>query len=312
MKLSRIASILKGINSISFEATNEPMAIRAFSLCPVEIIDTYSEYIAKQPSLPVPASSPMQIKIQGEDSFRRSDPSLFASYDRSSPVTEPYSVKNSVFNYTGGNSWKNSGQWIDWEFTVPENGWYTISVQARQLYQRGYIACRTFYIDNKIPFDGVKAVEFKYSTDWNFVTLSDEEENPYQFYFEKGTHTLRMEVTLGLVGPIINRLEDSIFRLNTIYRTILVLTGTHPDAFRDYDIEKAYPNELEAMNLEAKRLYKIVDDFVKITGQKSDKIAPAQTLAIQLEEFYKNPHKITKSFQNFKDNITSLGASLFI
>ena len=300
----------KGVNTIALESTNEPMAIRSLSLVPVEKIDTYQEYLAKQPCAPSAASSPFQIKVQGEDSVRRSDPSLFARYDRSSPVTEPYSVKNTVFNYSGGDSWKNAGQWIDWEMDVPESGWYTISIQARQLYQRGYVACRSLYIDGKIPFDGVKAIEFGYSSDWNLVTLSDKEKTPYQFYLEKGKHTVRMEVTLGLIGPVINQLEDSVFRLNLIYRTILVLTGTQPDAFRDYEIDKAYPDEVEAMGLEAKRLYKMVDDFVKITGQKSDKIASAQTLAVQLEEFHKNPHKIAKTFQNFKDNITSMGSSI--
>ena len=303
----------KGLNSISFEATNEPMAIRGLALKPVEKLDSYDEYLAKQPAIPMTYAlpeSPVHLKVQGEDSVRRSDPSLFARYDRSSPVTEPYDIKHTRFNYTGGDSWKSSGQWIEWDMEVPYTGWYTISVQARQLYQRGYVACRSFYIDGKIPFDGVKAVEFGYSSDWNLVTLSDENKTPYKFYLEKGSHTLRMEVTLGLIGPVINQLEDSVFRLNSIYRTILVLTGRQPDAFRDYEIEKAYPEEVEAMNIEAKRLYKMVDDFAKVTGQKSDKIAPAQTLAVQLEEFYKNPYKITKSFQNFKDNITSMGSAI--
>lgn len=300
----------KGINTISFESTNEPMNIRSLVLKPVEKIDTYDEYLAKQPAAVSSSSSPVQVKVQGEDSVRRSDPSLFARYDRSSPVSEPYDIKHTRFNYTGGDSWKSSGQWIEWNLDVPETGWYTISVQARQLYQRGYIACRSFYIDGKIPFDGVKAVEFDFSSDWNLVTLSDENKSPYKFYLEKGIHTLRMEVTLGLIGPVINQLEDSVFRLNSIYRTILVLTGTQPDAFRDYEIEKAYPEEVEEMSIESKRLYKIVDDFAKVTGQKSDKIASAQNLAVQLEEFHKNPHKITKSFQNFKDNITSMGSSI--
>lgn len=300
----------KGINTISFESTNEPMNIRSLVLKPVEKIDTYDEYLAKQPVALSSSSSPVQVKVQGEDSVRRSDPSLFARYDRSSPVSEPYDIKHTRFNYTGGDSWKSSGQWIEWNLDVPESGWYTISVQARQLYQRGYIACRSVYIDGKIPFDGVKAVEFDFSSDWNLVTLSDEKKTPYKFYLEKGSHTLRMEVTLGLIGPVINQLEDSVFRLNSIYRTILVLTGTQPDAFRDYEIEKAYPEEVEEMSLESKRLYKIVDDFARVTGQKSDKIASAQNLAVQLEEFHKNPHKITKSFQNFKDNITSMGSSI--
>ena len=64
------------------------------------------------------------------------------------------------------------------------------------------------------------------------------------------------------------------------------------------------------MHIESCRLYKLIDQFVAITGEKSDKIAPAETLAIQLEQFYKRPDKITQAFANFKDNITSLGSSL--
>lgn len=301
----------KGQNSITLTSTNEPMAISKMNLVPVLTYDTYEQYCAKQPvKLDGYQGKPATVKIQGEDSVIRSDPSLFARYDRSSATTEPYSVKNTILNYTGGDSWKTPGQWIEWNMDVPEDGWYTISVKARQLYQRGYIACRSVYIDGEIPVDGLKNVGFEYSTDWNLHTLADENNVPYKFYLSKGSHTIRFEVTLGEIGTIINELQDSIFRLNQIYRTILVLTGTYPDQFRDYEIDKVYPNEVEGMYLESCRLYKLIDKFVSITGEKSDKIASAETLAIQLEQFYKRPDKITRAFANFKDNITSLGSSL--
>lgn len=301
----------KGQNKITLESTNEPMAISALSLVPVKKYDTYDQYLAKQKSKPEnDKSTGVSIKIQGEDSVRRSDPSLFARYDRSSATTEPYSVTKTILNYTGGDSWKSPGQWIEWEMEVPEDGWYTISIKGRQFYQRGYIACRSVYIDGEIPVDTLKSVGFDYSSDWSLVTLKDENKVPYKFHFTKGKHTIRLEVTLGDIGAVINDLQDSIFRLNIIYRTILVLTGTNPDQFRDYKIDKVYPNEVEAMMLESRRLYQQVDNFVALTGEKSDKIAPAETLAIQLEQFYKRPDKITKAFQNFKDNITSLGSSL--
>ena len=149
-----------------------------------------------------------------------------------------------------------------------------------------------------------------FDRDWNLVTLSDDDNKPLDFYFKKGTHKIRLEVTLGEIGNLISEIQDSIFRLNQVYRTILVLTGTMPDQYRDYEIEKVYPDEVELMNLESKRLFHYVDKFVQITGQKSNQISPAETLAIQLEKFYARPEKITQSFVNFKDNITSLGASL--
>ena len=103
---------------------------------------------------------------------------------------------------------------------------------------------------------------------------------------------------------------DSIYRLNQIYRRILVLTGVNPDRFRDYKLGRVYPDVIEAMDLESKRLYKLVDDTVAITGEKSDRVAVAQTLAVQLEQFVDRNERITQSFGNFKDNITSLGTAL--
>ncbi len=300
----------KGINTIALESTNEPMAISGITLVPVKNYDTYESYLAKQNSKPADETKNIFFKVQGENAVSRSDPSLFARYDRSSATSEPYSVKNTVLNYIGGDSWKDPGQWIEWDFEIPEDGWYTISVKGRQMYQRGYVACRSVYIDGEIPFESLKNVGFSYSSDWSLVTLSDDDNKPLDFYFKKGTHKIRLEVTLGEIGNLISEIQDSIFRLNQVYRTILVLTGTMPDQYRDYEIEKVYPDEVELMNLESKRLFHYVDKFVQITGQKSNQISPAETLAIQLEKFYARPEKITQSFVNFKDNITSLGASL--
>ena len=63
------------------------------------------------------------------------------------------------------------------------------------------------------------------------------------------------------------------------------------------------------MDIESKRLFKLVDDMVDYSGQKGDYIASAQTMAQQLERFVKKPQKITLEFLTFKDNITALGTA---
>ena len=118
-----------------------------------------------------------------------------------------------------------------------------------------------------------------------------------------------MEATLGTMGEILSDLENSTYRLNQIYRKILVYTGANPDKYRDYKIDSVYPEIMEAMELESLRLYKIVDDMVAYSGQKADQIASAQTVAQQLERFVKKPQKITTEFSTFKDNITALGTA---
>ena len=299
----------EGENTLTLKAVNEPMVIGAITLEPVAESPAYAEYYASVQG-GKPADKSFLLTLEGEASSVRSDPSLYARYDRSSPATQPKSLTKTVLNYIGGDPWNKAGQWIEWDFEVPEDGLYNITIKARQKYERGGMSCRSVYIDGEIPFKELESISFKYDTNWTTRTLADEEGTPYRFYLTAGKHTIRLEVTMGDMGPILQRVEDSIFNLNLIYRKILVLTGASPDRFRDYNIPAVYPEVMEAMDLESKRLYKLVDDTVAVTGQKSDRVAVAQTLAHQLEGFVDDQYRLTSSFQNFKDNITSLGTAM--
>ena len=301
----------QGQNKLSFKGANEPMIIRSIKLMPVTKRASYEEYLADQPKVQMSSEgTKYQTTIQGEKAVTRSSPSLYARYDHASPSTEPYDVYHTILNYIGGDPWNTAGQWIEWSFEVPEDGYYNISIKARQTYQRGGLSCRTVYIDGEVPFEEMSSVAFAYDTNWNMRTLADEAGNAYRFYLTKGEHTIRLEVTLGDMGSILKEMEASIYRLNQIYRKVLVLTGVTPDRFRDYHLDKVYPEVIEAMALESLRLYKLVDDTVARTGQKNDRVAVAQTLAVQLEQFVERHERITQSFSNFKDNITSLGTAM--
>lgn len=300
----------QGDNTLTFLAVNEPLVLKSVSVKGIEKGKSYQEYIQAQNGKDATGEGLSYVqKIQGEDSTLRSDSSLYAKYDRSSPTTQPYSVTNTLLNYVGGDAWRSSGQWIEWNMEVPEDGFYSITIKGRQNYSRGSVSNRSLYIDGEIPFEEVKEISFEYSNDWKMMTLCDENGEPYWFYLTKGTHAIRLEATLGGMGSILEAVEDSTYRLNQIYRKLLIYTGPNPDKYRDYNIDRVYPEIIEAMSLESKRLYKVVDDTVAYTGQKADKIATAQTLATQLERFVNRPDKITTQFVNFKDNITALGTA---
>lgn len=300
----------KGENTVTIEGVNEPVALKAVTLKAVKEMATYEEYLAAQTGSAATGEGLTYLqRIEGEDASLRSESSLYAKYDRGSAITSPYSVNKTILNYTGGEAWKTAGQWIQWDFEVPEDGFYNITVKGRQNYSRGIVSARRLYIDGETPFEEAMRVEFEYGDDWNTMTLADDEGTPYKFYLTKGTHTIRLEANLGGIGTILREIEDSTYRLNQMYRTILVYTGSAPDAYRDYKIDQVYPEVLQAMDLEYKRLYKLVDDTVAYTGQKGDQIATVQTLARQLEKFVEKPEKITIEFSGFKDNITALGTA---
>ncbi|MCR4850197.1 MAG: extracellular solute-binding protein [Lachnospiraceae bacterium] len=299
----------KGSNEITLEAENEPMLIKALSVKGITSDISYEEYKASCPQAASSVADDYQFTVQGEDSTYRSESSLYAKYDRSSPTTVPNSVTNTVLNYVGGETWRDNGQWIEWDFEVPEDGYYNIMIKGRQNYNRGSVSNRTVYIDGEVPFRELREVSFAYANDWECKTLGASDGTPFEFYLTKGVHTIRMEATLGGMGPILEELENSTFRLNQIYRKLLVYTGANPDQYRDYHIDTTYPEIMQAMDLESKRLFKIVDDMVAYSGQKADQIATAQTVATQLERFCKKPNKITTEFVSFKDNITALGTA---
>ena len=299
-----------GANRIRLRGINEPMAIRSLTIrAPIQT-KPYSEYIASVDKNRFKNTrNNYLVKVQGEKSSRRSDPSLYPIYDRSSGATEPASVAKIRLNMIGGQSWRVSGQWIEWEFDIPERGMYRISVKGRQNYNRGYVSNRTVLVNGEIPVKELSAVPFRYNNKWVLSTLGNKEEYFY-FPMEAGTNTIRMQATLGGLGDMLSTMEESVFRLNSIYRKILVLTGPEPDIYRDYRVEKVYPEIIEAMQLESKILYKLVDDLTRYSGERSAQAAATLTLARQLEFFVKRPDRIPRTLVNFKQNISSLGDSL--
>jgi len=300
----------QGANTIRLTGVNEPVVIRSLVITAPEKNQNYSDYISSINLNDYKNSrNNYSLKIQGERAVRRSDPSLYPIYDRSSGATEPPSVARIRLNMIGGQSWRVAGQWIEWEFEAPEAGLYRISIKGRQNYNRGYVSNRTIMINGEIPVHELSSVPFNYNNKWKLVTLGDKN-GDFLFPMKAGTNTIRIQATLGDMGEMLNIMEESVFRLNSIYRKILVLTGPEPDIYRDYRVDVVYPEVIQAMELESRILYKLVDDLTNYSGERSAQAAVALTLARQLEFFVRRPDRIPRTLVNFKTNISSLGDSL--
>jgi ABC-type glycerol-3-phosphate transport system substrate-binding protein len=293
-----------GDNTVRLEGINEPAAIRSLALKAPAPGVSYAEYLAGFDQEKFRNSdTSFMLKIQGEDAIRRSDPSLYAVYDRSSGATDPPSAAKIRLNMIGGQNWKAAGQWIEWEFEVPEDGIYRITVKGRQNYNRGYVSNRSVMINGVIPSRELAAVPFKFDNRWKLVTLMS-------FPLNKGRNTLRIQATLGELGGMLNTIEESVYRLNAVYRRIMVLTGAEPDIYRDYLIDMVYPDVITAMELESRILYRLVDTLTAYSGERNAQTALILTLARQLEFFVSRPDKIPSGLVNFKQNISGLGDTL--
>ncbi|MDR2718212.1 MAG: extracellular solute-binding protein [Treponema sp.] len=299
-----------GDNTIRLEGINEPVAIRALHLKAPVPAQNYRQYAAGIDTRHYRNTiDGFMFKIQGEHALYRSDPSLYAIYDRSSGATEPPSVAKIKLNMIGGQSWRVAGQWIEWDIFVPESGMYRFTVKGRQNYNRGFVSNRMVMIDGQVPCVELAAVPFTYNNKWKLATFRDGQ-GDMLFPLERGGHSFRLQAAMGSMGDMLSVMEESVYRLNGIYRKILVLTGTEPDIYRDYRVDVVYPEIITAMELESKILYKLVDDLTAYTGERSAQAATALTLARQLEMLVRRPDKIPRTMVNFKFNISALGDSL--
>jgi len=294
-----------GNNSIIIAGHSEPLAIRSITVLPVADAPSFAEFMA-QTNLAV-YSGDTFLRIQGEHSTARSSPSLFPIFDNSSSITDPPSPSLIVLNMIGGDPWRVPGQWIEWEVNVPRDGLYRISFSARQSYNRGFVSSRSLLINGEIPFQEVAAIPFDFNNSWDLIAPQDAYGNYLLFPLNAGINTIRMEVTLGELGELVDRLLTSVYRLNSMYRQILVLTGPNPDALRDYRVYFWLPDVMVAIHQEIGMLYHIHQDMVEFFGARNEHTSLVASLLRQLQVFHMRPNRIPRQLGHFRNNISALG-----
>lgn len=295
----------KGKNTITLVSSREPVALDYIKIYQVPEVPSYESLIESYEEKGYQETKNIMVKVQGEDAYLKSAPTLYAVNDRSSPATEPYHVSKIRMNTIGGYNWRWPGQWISWKVDVPEDGLYKLGVKFKQNQLRGIFSTRELKINGEIPFKESEKIPFHFRNNWEMKEIG--EDDPYLFYLPKGTHEISLEVTLGDIAPLLRTIEDSVLELNHIYRQILMITGAVPDQFRDYQLEKNIPEMLEVFERQSKVIRDVSKQLELVTGETSDQTAILNTMAYQLEDFVERPETIQRRLDRYKINVGSLG-----
>lgn len=300
----------QGKNTIELSSVKEPMAVCQITLTRKEKILSYAEYKKNWEAAEAKRENALEvIKVQGEDAVKKSHSTLYPISDRSSPATEPYHASKLRLNAIGGVNWQKNGQWITWEFEVPEDGFYEIALKYRQNIKSGVTVVRSLFLDGKIPFKEAKEIKFYYENDWQIKPLGNEEES-FVFYFTKGSHTMKLEVSLGSeMSDILRETDEIVGDLNAAYRQMLMVIGSSPDGLRDYQLELKTPEALNELKVQYEKI-KLLSERVEVytKGSKGMDSAAFDKLINQLKVMTSNPSKIAKQWAAFKDNIASLAS----
>ncbi len=246
------------------------------------------------------------IFVQGENNLYKTASTLYATSDRTECLISPSHPTKQRYNTVGQATWNKSTQAITWEFTVPNDGYYTFSFKVRQNVMRGFYSNRRVYIDGAVPNQYYDDVLFPYSNNWYAQGIEDEEGDNVYVYLTAGKHSITMEAIPGEIGEIMQRLDDIVYELNYYYRRILMITGPEPDEYTDYNVDIAIPSLLDEFRRLQDSLYQEKANIERL-GSGSE-ASTLETMAVVLERCVQKPQDIPVTASTLKDYIASLSA----
>jgi len=293
----------KGEHTLAVQGTSQSGLFRYLRLYQDEI-PSYEEYMTSHAG-EREAEKSIYIQVEGESPSMKSSSQLYAVYDRSSPYTVPYHSTALRYNTVGGGNWSDSGQWIEWQVEVPEDGLYRLGLRYKQDENKGQSSLRRLEIDGQVPFEEVGGLTFGYSVSWQSDFLGNQGE-PYLFYLTAGRHSLRMEVVLGEMEQVVERMQGTLQKVNALYREIIMITGTDPDIYRDYGLEAAIPDLEDKLASILGELNSYVDYLEALYGKGCYSSRILTQMTTQIQSFCEKPYTIAKRLSVFKTNIEAL------
>lgn len=295
----------KGQHKFGLKCIREALAIDSIKLFQVKANPSYKEVLDDYKAKGYKSGPDSFVyKVQGENTNTVSHGTLYPMYDRSNAATEPNDPSKVRLNTIGAVNWKYPGQWITWKVTVEKDGLYNIGIKARQNFVRGMNSVRKLYIDGKVPFKEAENVKFPYSANWYMKTVGDE--SPNQFYLTKGTHEIKLEVSLGEMADTLRNVDNDVYQLNYLYRKIIMITGASPDPYNDYYLDEEIPGLMDGFKTVSASLKKEEAFVSKLTGGSGSEASYLEEVASQLESFIKDPDSIPKRLDKFKSNVSAL------
>jgi ABC-type glycerol-3-phosphate transport system substrate-binding protein len=225
-----------GEHSFEFEVTQESLLLGSVYLEPFSSYPDYSEY---QRAFPAQDTSGVLIELEAEHPTFKNDTSIHSVSHRSLTVT-PYDTYKLLMNTLGGERWQHSGSAVFYEFTVPADGYYSITLKALQNFRSNFTVFRRITIDETVLFEQLNQYPIPYTSEWIHLTLGGEE--PFRIYLTQGTHLLGIEATNSPYEPAIEKIRKVLIDINTLSLEIKRLTGNQVDRYKEWVISDYIPD----------------------------------------------------------------------
>ncbi len=247
------------------------------------------------------------IELEAEDMYRKNDSSITGGVDRTDPATTPNDYMYKKINTLDGSKYLKPGQAVTWKFEVEKDGKYQINFRYLQDGLPGLFAARNLYIDGQPIAVEADAVRFGYTEKWQLATVTDTNGDVLTVDLPAGEHTLTLEVSLGPLQSYVQRIDEVIFGLNTLYRKIIMITSTSPDVYRDYALEEEIPFLIPCFEEIYKELEAICDEL-EAFGASGGMLSILNQVIEQLKEFCEDSYYLQERLGQYTSNISSLSS----
>ncbi len=330
--------VLQAGDVITFEGKSSEVAIAEIVLSPADTVKSYADYINELNSLGLNKPGAGSVKLEAEYTFATSDKTIYPIEDGADALTSPHDPSRVLLNCLGGEKWQTAGQSVSYKFSVTESGMYDIVTRFKQNVLDGMFVNRALYIKSEgikegapgyydgAPFEEAKKLTYNYGDDWQITYTTNGEQN-FSFYFAKdAVYTITFEVTLGDMSEIINTVQSALDSINADYLSIIQLTGSTPDSYRDYGFGRIMPDVLMDMVMQACVLdndpatatdaYRknapegVAQKLTRLAGQKSSNVGTLQTAAELLIDMGTDEDEIARLLPRLKSYIGTLGTFL--
>ncbi len=248
--------------SLELEKISGALQLKTIELTPYKPLDDYDTYIG-QPSMVLMN----KYRFEAEDMLLMNHSSITRGISKDIGVL-PFSISKLRLNVLGTENYQEPGDAVTWVVDIDEPGYYQLTFKVRQDRQKT-TTYRTLYINGEIPFEEAKHFPFGFSRNWQNVTLSSLEGEPYLFYLQPGD-TITLEVDSRLFVDIARKMRVISDEMTQFGLEVTKLTRNNIDKSIDWDMIAYFPDIYERLESWRVGLSEVIDAIDQLYGYAGD------------------------------------------
>lgn len=237
----------------------------------------------------------------------------------------PYDNKLKKLNYIDGLSFKDAGQFIEYEFEVLNAGEYHLGLRYLQDAKVDFSVFTDISIDGKIISESFENYAMFYTSNFQDTILHNDE-GKLKVHLDKGKHTLRLQISVEPLQEILHEVEAITSEIQQLSIKIKNLVGNVVDKNRNFEIIEYIPDveaqiegwsdRLDALYLQAQELEGTSKDIsafaqLKIASKQLRSIASKRReIHIRVNEFSTGTNSVTAYLGTFLEGMNNNGLSI--